>query len=47
MMTLVQKMLSVKKLFDQNVRGRNVRDGKKIMVKKLGFIFGIFSKFDF
>ena len=36
MMTLVPKMVSVKKLLYQNVRGRNVRDGKKWLLKKLG-----------
>ena len=36
MMTLVPKMVSVKKLLYQNVRGRNVRDGKKCLLKKLG-----------
>ena len=33
MMTLVPKMVSVKKLLYQNVRGRNVRDGKKWLLK--------------
>ena len=47
MMTLVPKMVSVKKLLYQNVRGRNVRDGKKMVIKKIGLKFSIFSKFDF
>ena len=47
MMTLVPKMVSVKKLLYQNVRGRNVRDGKKWLLKKLGSNLVFFQNLTF
>ena len=47
MMTLVPKMVSVKKLLYQNIRGRNVRDGKKWLLKKLGSNLVFFQNLTF